>query len=98
VLRTGNTITADQLRPWLIESHDRDGIDASDAHVHGVGMKLDEMERRLIESTLDQFHGHRAQTAKALGIGIRTLTNKLRAYGYAPRTKSFARSAHSAVL
>jgi hypothetical protein len=32
-------------------------------------------------------------TAQALGIGIRTLSNKLRSYGYAPREKSFVRAA-----
>lgn len=58
-----------------------------------VGTNLAEMERRLIEATLEHYSGHRAQTANALGIGIRTLTNKMRAYGYAPRTKSFARAA-----
>jgi DNA-binding NtrC family response regulator len=71
------------------ESHPTD----DPSRVSLVGMKLEEMERRLIEATLDQYHGHRAQTAKALGIGIRTLTNKLRAYGYAPRAKSFTRAA-----
>ena len=43
------------------------------------------MERRLIEATLEHFAGHRAKTAKALGIGLRTLSGKLRQYGYAPR-------------
>ena len=48
------------------------------------------MERRLIEATLEHFRGHRAKTAKALGIGLRTLSGKLRQYGYAPREKSLA--------
>ncbi len=56
-------------------------------------MSLQVMERRLIETTLDHYQGHRANTAKALGIGIRTLANKLRSYGYAPREKSFLRAA-----
>ena len=43
--------------------------------------------------TLKHYNGHRVQTARALGIGVRTLTNKLRAYGYAPRTKAFSRAA-----
>ena len=52
------------------------------------------MERKLIESTLDQFDGHREKTAKALGIGVRTLSNKLRAYGYAPaHSKTFSKAA-----
>ncbi len=57
-----------------------------------AGMSLQEMERRLIEATLDYFNGHRLKAAQALGIGVRTLTNKLRAYGYAPRTRQFSRT------
>ena len=48
---------------------------------------------RLIEATLEHFDGHRAKTAEALGIGIRTLTNKLRLYGYAPRARTFGKAA-----
>ena len=51
------------------------------------------MERRLIEATLEHFGGHRAKAAQALGIGIRTLTNKLRQYGYAPRARTFGKAA-----
>jgi two-component system, NtrC family, response regulator HydG len=54
-------------------------------------MRLEDMERRLIEATLDQFDGHRAKAAQALGIGIRTLSNKLRQYGYAPRARNFGK-------
>ena len=53
---------------------------------------LEEMERRLIEATLEQFGGHRERTAKALGIGVRTLCGKLRQYGYAPRAKTFSKT------
>jgi len=58
-----------------------------------VGLSLPDMERKLIESTLEHYDGHRVQTARALGIGVRTLTNKLRAYGYAPRAKVAPRAA-----
>jgi DNA-binding NtrC family response regulator len=57
-----------------------------------VGLSLYDMERKLIEATLEHYAGHRAKTAKALGIGIRTLSGKLRQYGYAPREKSFAKT------
>ena len=96
VLFAGRTVVADDLRPWLLEP---DGSQQtalqplSTADSVAAGMKLEEMERKLIEATLEQFDGHRAKTAQVLGIGIRTLTNKLRAYGYAPRTKAFARAA-----
>jgi len=58
-----------------------------------VGMSLQQLERQLIESTLEHFSGHREKTAKVLGIGVRTLSNKLKDYGYAPRTKQFSRAA-----
>jgi DNA-binding NtrC family response regulator len=58
-----------------------------------AGTKLEDMERQLIETTLERYAGHRAKAAQALGIGIRTLSNKLRQYGYAPRTRAFAKAA-----
>jgi DNA-binding NtrC family response regulator len=48
-------------------------------------LSLRDMERQLIETTLDRFGGHRAQTAQALGIGLRTLSTKLKEYGYSSR-------------
>ena len=35
----------------------------------------------MIDDTLARFGGHRAKTAEALGIGLRTLTTKLKTYG-----------------
>jgi DNA-binding NtrC family response regulator len=92
VLGTGSKITAEILQAWLIEPAGAGDHDLSEPTVP-VGMNLQEMERRLIEATLERFAGHRAQTARALGIGVRTLTNKLRAYGYAPRAKVATRAA-----
>jgi DNA-binding NtrC family response regulator len=94
VLSTGRAITCGDLRPWLMEPTGGSAAAEAAKSPHdaiAVGTKLDEMERRLIEATLDHFGGHRAKAAQALGIGIRTLTNKLRQYGYAPRTRSFSR-------
>jgi DNA-binding NtrC family response regulator len=87
VLNAGRPIAADELRRWLIPQ-----TGAAPAAAAQVGQSLQEMERRLIEATLEQFGGHRAKTAQALGIGIRTLTGKLRQYGYAPREKSFLKA------
>ncbi|HEY2841565.1 MAG TPA: sigma-54 dependent transcriptional regulator [Pirellulales bacterium] len=61
---------------------------ASSAGANGESpstLSLRDMERRLIETTLDRFGGHRAQTAHALGIGLRTLSSKLKEYGYPTR-------------
>jgi DNA-binding NtrC family response regulator len=50
------------------------------------------MERRLIEATLERFDGHRARTAEALGIGLRTLTAKIKEYGYTDNGRRLARA------
>ena len=39
---------------------------------------LEEVERRSIVATLEQNKGHRQKSAKALGIGVRTLGLKLK--------------------
>jgi DNA-binding NtrC family response regulator len=96
VLCGGGPITAHQLQPWLTDSPAgsiEPGGGFADGAAIAAGMSLEAMERRLIEATLDHYQGHRVKTAKALGIGVRTLSNKLRSYGYAPREKSFVRAA-----
>jgi DNA-binding NtrC family response regulator len=89
VLSTGESISADELRPWLIDAQENGTATESEAP---VGLSMQDMERKLIESTLDKFGGHRAKTAEALGIGLRTLSGKLKQWGYAPRTKSFSKT------
>ncbi len=86
VLNPGNVVGADELRDWLIDPGGQRTAE-TDAELP-VGLSLQEMERKMIEATLEHYDGHRARTAKALGIGIRTLSGKLKAYGYAPRAKS----------
>lgn len=91
VLATAEQITADDLAPWLRgETKEPAAVNIRGDDI--AGERLDHMERRLIEATLEKFQGHRGKTAEALGIGVRTLTNKMRAYGYAPHDRSFARA------
>lgn len=92
VLNDGSPISANELRPWLEQP---EGIDVQDENERAlpVGTSLEEMERQMIVATLEHFEGHRAKTAEALGIGVRTLSGKLRSYGYAPRAKNFATDA-----
>jgi DNA-binding NtrC family response regulator len=102
VLSQKGHVRADELRRWLVGQADAldasraTGSLASGNAVSGnavsggglpVGVSLQEMERQLIEATLEHFDGHRARTAEALGIGVRTLSGKLRQYGYAPHAK-----------
>jgi DNA-binding NtrC family response regulator len=87
VLSQHERIGAELIRPWLAGSHPLDTSESS-----ATDMTLEEMERRTIVATLERFDGHRGKTAHALGIGIRTLSGKLRAYGFAPREKDFAKA------
>ena len=70
VLAVGPAIGADELRPWLIQTGENRGssVESTDS----MGLRLEDMERKMIEATLDQFAGHRAKTAEALGIGLRS--------------------------
>jgi len=99
VLSAGRTVTASERRSCLIDPVAGGAgpagscQTAAEEDTLAVGTRLDDMERRLIEATLEHFGGHRAKAAQALGIGIRTLTNKIRQYGYAPRARTFGRAA-----
>jgi DNA-binding NtrC family response regulator len=73
------TISCEDLSPWL------QNVDPEEEGVEGVGMTLREMERKLIESTFARCNGNRERTAQILKIGLRTLSGKLREYGYPPR-------------
>jgi two-component system response regulator FlrC len=44
------------------------------------GTSVREMEKRLILKTLEELQGNRTRAARVLGIGLRTLRNKLREY------------------
>ncbi|MCH7592669.1 MAG: sigma-54-dependent Fis family transcriptional regulator [Planctomycetes bacterium] len=74
-LCTGDTIEASLIEPWLRCNTPscEDGLGTL-----REGRMLEDMERKLIERMLAKFGGHRAKTAKALGMGVRTLGMKLK--------------------
>lgn len=90
VLNQGQPIACSELRPWLRGAPACDSQTQEEMLEITDDVTLDEMERRLIVATLKRCDGHRAKAAEKLGIGLRTLTGKLRTYGYAPREKDFA--------
>lgn len=79
-------ISADRIRPWLGEES-KPMLPASVQAEGSAEVSLAEMERRTILATLERFDGHRARTAESLGIGVRTLSGKLRRYGVPPHEK-----------
>jgi len=50
------------------------------------GLSLREVEKRLLEKTLDATSGNRSRTAEMLGVSLRTVRNKIRHYGLPPRS------------
>jgi two-component system, NtrC family, response regulator HydG len=72
VLSGRENIDPELIEPWLQNSRPGDNFSAR------PGCLLEDMEREMILKTLNQIADHRAKTAKALGIGLRTLGLKLK--------------------
>jgi len=77
VLEAGRTVTAQTLQP-LLSGPIKTSSAPSDTVVYRDGSILADAERDLILKTLRRFNGHREKTARALGIGLRTLGLKLK--------------------
>jgi transcriptional regulator with GAF, ATPase, and Fis domain len=76
VLAADGRIASSLVEPWLSErSAPAAGVDGFQLR---PGRMMQDMERQLIERTLQQMNGHRERTARALGIGLRTLGLKLK--------------------
>lgn len=82
VLSRGLTITANVIRPWLTEVQPQvvmmpaaSVIPTPSAYAPKT---LEEMEREEILKALEHNGGNRQRTARALGIGVRTLGLKLK--------------------
>ena len=77
VLEAGREVTPETIRPLLTGP-----IKTTSAPVEKVryrdGQILADAERDLILRALERFGGHREKTARALGIGLRTLGLKLK--------------------
>lgn len=75
-MQPGARLTADMVDAWLAAPSNTDQT---------AGVTLAQMERQLIEATFARCAGNRELTAQTLQIGLRTLSGKLRDYGYPPR-------------
>ncbi|MGE3171662.1 MAG: sigma-54-dependent transcriptional regulator [Planctomycetota bacterium] len=85
LLCDGDTIEAGPLRAWLAPrglaevpvAAPAPAVDA-DPIAGLVGRSLQDVTDALIQRTLEQCGGNRTRTAEVLGIGVRTLFNRLR--------------------
>jgi DNA-binding NtrC family response regulator len=74
VMADGKTLTGADVPPEIkrAASDDSGGV--------RVGMTVAEVERYIIEKTLDEVDGNRTRASQILGIGLRTLQRKLKQY------------------
>jgi DNA-binding NtrC family response regulator len=56
-----------------------------DSIANSQSLTLRDAERELFRAALAQTNGNRTRTAEKLGVSLRTVRNKIRAYGLAPR-------------
>ncbi len=88
----------DTLEPDFVFLDDDTGSESDVSLTLQAGLKVREMEERLVDVTLKAVDGNRQQAAEMLGISIRTLRNKLNEYKHRqplpaveePREKSAA--------
>ncbi|MEL7061775.1 MAG: sigma 54-interacting transcriptional regulator, partial [Acidobacteriota bacterium] len=80
IFHAGGEVEADQLPDELRQATLVSGGEAPIQARHGRPRTMDEIERRAILETLERTSGHRADAAKMLGIGLRTLQRKLKDY------------------
>lgn len=68
-----------------------EGIDfpemAREANGLEAGQTLRDVERQLVERTLEATGGNRTRAAALLGVSLRTVRNKIREYGLPPRER-----------
>ncbi|HEV7611310.1 MAG TPA: sigma-54 dependent transcriptional regulator [Steroidobacteraceae bacterium] len=71
-----------ELSPLIPGAALRDGMQVSDGERLNirVGSRIHDMERSLIEATLNYFKGNKRRAADALGCSLKTLYNKLNGY------------------
>ena len=77
VLEAGHDVSPDTVRP-LLNGPIKTMSAPAEKIEYRDGTILADAERTLIIKTLERFSGHRERTARALGIGLRTLGLKLK--------------------
>ncbi len=66
--------------PGTMAARRPEGLDLRPRFDTFVGARLEDVERALIEATLDYFQGDKRRSAEALGCSLKTLYNKLNGY------------------
>ncbi len=80
IFHPGGDLEAEALPPELREATRVSGSGSAVQPLVGPPRTMDEIERQAILETLERTQGHRAEAARLLGIGLRTLQRKLKDY------------------
>jgi DNA-binding NtrC family response regulator len=78
-LATGSVLDADLL------SHLETPVGAQPSTSFKAGASMREVERQLLERTLEATGGNRTRAAELMGVSLRTVRNKIRSYGLPAR-------------
>jgi DNA-binding NtrC family response regulator len=73
-----------EIAEWAFEASELSSPSmgsALDSSALRPGISLGEMERKLVEITLQATGGNRSRAAELLGVSLRTVRNKVRSYG-----------------
>jgi transcriptional regulator with PAS, ATPase and Fis domain len=73
-----------EIAAWAFEASELSSLaiaPALDSSALRPGISLGEMERKLVEITLQATGGNRSRAAELLGVSLRTVRNKVRSYG-----------------
>ncbi len=77
----GDLIAAKHLPPEPPVRPEAEVLESPDTVSFRIGTSLDEAEKQLILRTLTAHGNNKTRTAEILGISLKTLHNKLKAYG-----------------
>lgn len=80
IFQHGGEIPVTALPPEIVDATSTTDAGAPVQPLLGEPRTMDEIERQAILETLQRTQGHRAEAAKLLGIGLRTLQRKLKDY------------------
>jgi DNA-binding NtrC family response regulator len=81
VIERAQILAGDVIEPGDVRLKDSASADDGESLRVSIGSSLDDTERRLILATLDHTRGQKRRAAGLLGISVKTLYNRLKAYG-----------------
>ena len=84
-LSDGPVLDADSMGQPQLPEPAASATGAATQALAAAGTSMRDMERQLLERTLESTGGNRTRAAMILGISLRTIRNKIREYGLPPR-------------